>query len=200
MAPKRPSKGVRQPTPDEDALWRHVVRDTQPLHRSAKSRHSALQSKTSPIKARSKGGTPAPRQALRTPHELKQSPTTVGLGLDKRSAQRLKRGRTSIEGRLDLHGMTMDQAHGALDQFIDRALRAGKRCVLVITGKGQRANSDDPEWGDADYRGPRGVLRDAVPKWLQIGARRNQILAIEPARPQHGGDGAYYVLLRRKRP
>ncbi len=140
-----------------------------------------------------------PRQPVRPQGTSPAIPSLVGLGLDKRSARRLKRGRTEIEGRLDLHGMTLDAAHGALDQFIDRSLRRGKRCVLVITGKGRRASLDGQGWGEGLDRDPRGVLREAAPNWLRVGAQGNQILAIEPARPQHGGDGAFYVLLRRKR-
>ncbi|HIF10450.1 MAG TPA: smr domain-containing protein [Sneathiellales bacterium] len=200
--------GGRYPSADEEALWHHVVRDTQPLRRG---RQSAAVIKPSAVKPHPHGKSDGTvRHLPQTPHVASATlPASAGLGLDKHRAQRLKRGRTAIEGRLDLHGLTLDQAHGALDQFVERAVRSGKRCVLVITGKGRRANlydlgSDDrgPDnrgWGDEAYREPRGVLREAVPKWLQVGAQRNQILAIEPARPQHGGDGAFYVLLRRKR-
>jgi len=90
-----------------------------------------------------------------------------------------------IEARLDLHGMTQDEAHRALDRFIPAMREDGRRAVLIITGKGTREGG--------------GVLRQAVPRWLDEARLRPHVLAIEEARPQHGGAGALYVLLRRKR-
>jgi DNA-nicking Smr family endonuclease len=106
-------------------------------------------------------------------------------GLDRRSATRLRRGEMAIAARLDLHGMTQAEAHRALARFIERAHDEGKRTVLVITGKGTASGE--------------GVLHRAVPRWLAEPHCRAMVLAAEPARPQHGGGGALYVLLRRKR-
>jgi DNA-nicking Smr family endonuclease len=102
------------------------------------------------------------------------------LDLDRRSAQRLKRGQMTIEARLDLHGLTQDEAHRALDRFIARAVSAKQRNLLVITGKS-------------------GVLHGAVPLWLAQGDNRARILALARAHVAHGGAGALYVLLRRQR-
>jgi DNA-nicking Smr family endonuclease len=101
-------------------------------------------------------------------------------GLDRRSAERLRRGQRAIEARLDLHGMTQDEAHRALDAFIARAQHGALRCVLVITGKS-------------------GVLRAAVPRWLNEAPNRGRLLAVAPAQPRDGGVGALYLLLRRRR-
>ena len=106
-------------------------------------------------------------------------------GIDRANAERLKRGLHRIEARLDLHGMTQAEAHGALSGFISVSRAAGRRCVLVITGRGLGQN------------GP-GVLKSSVPRWLEEPALRRQILAIAPAQPQHGGPGATYLLLRRR--
>jgi DNA-nicking Smr family endonuclease len=106
-------------------------------------------------------------------------------GLDRRSAEKLRRGELRLEARLDLHGMTQDEAHRALAGFLVRAQEAGKRCVLVITGKG------------SGERG--GVLRAAVPRWLGEAPHRGRVLATAPAQPRDGGAGALYVLLRRRR-
>ncbi|HZS83098.1 MAG TPA: Smr/MutS family protein [Stellaceae bacterium] len=114
-------------------------------------------------------------------------------GLDKASAERLKRGRYPIEARLDLHGMTQDEAHRALIAFIAEAAAAGLRCVLVITGKGLR------RLGEAEAAGDSGILRQSVPRWLNEAPSRARILAFSAARPQHGGGGALYILLRRQR-
>jgi DNA-nicking Smr family endonuclease len=105
-------------------------------------------------------------------------------GIDRRSAERLKRGRLPIEGRLDLHGLTQAAAHERLDEFLARAEAAGKRCVLVITGKGLASG---------------GVLRDQVPRWLNLPHNRARVLAFDYAQGQHGGSGAIYVLLKRRR-
>ena len=111
----------------------------------------------------------------------------VAPGVDRRSAERLRRGERQIEARLDLHGMTQDEAHRALNAFLDRAEHAGWRCVLVITGKGRPGTS------------AAGVLRAAVPRWLNEAPNRARLLAIAAAQPKDGGAGAMYLLLRRKR-
>jgi DNA-nicking Smr family endonuclease len=101
-------------------------------------------------------------------------------GIDRANAERLKRGKHAIEGRLDLHGMIQDEAHRALAGFIRAARADGKRCVLVITGRS-------------------GVLRAAVPRWLDEPELRQHLLALATAQPRDGGAGALYVMLRRTR-
>ena len=103
-------------------------------------------------------------------------------GIDRANAERLKRGRHKIEARLDLHGMTQDEAHRVLLGFIRAARAAGKRCVLVITGRGRLGG---------------GVLKAAVPRWLDEAEFRPHLLAVASARPRDGGGGALYVMLRR---
>jgi len=103
-------------------------------------------------------------------------------GIDRANAERLKRGRHRIEARLDLHGLTQDEAHRALLAFIRGARGAGQRCVLVITGRGSVGG---------------GVLKAAVPRWFEEVEFRPHLLAISPAQPHDGGAGALYVMLRR---
>ena len=91
-----------------------------------------------------------------------------------------------IEETIDLHGLTQRQAMRALGDFLAAAQEAGRRCVLVITGKG-------------DTKDEGGVLRAMLPQWLNEPANRARILAFEVAQPKHGGAGALYVLLKRKR-
>jgi len=106
----------------------------------------------------------------------------VFTGIDRRTAERLRRGRYPVEARLDLHGMTQDEAHRTLGGFIAGAREQGRRCVLIITGHGRTSG---------------GILKAATPRWLAEPASRAHVLTIAPARPQHGGAGALYVLLRR---
>jgi DNA-nicking Smr family endonuclease len=109
-------------------------------------------------------------------------PATAFAGVDRRTADRVRRGRYPVEAGLDLHGMTQAEAHRALSGFLVDARDEGRRCVLVITGHGRISG---------------GVLKTAVPRWLAEPDFRAHVLAIAPARPQHGGAGALYVLLRR---
>ncbi|MBL6599517.1 MAG: Smr/MutS family protein [Alphaproteobacteria bacterium] len=120
-------------------------------------------------------------------------------GLDKRTAQRLQRGKTEIDGRIDLHGMTQAEARSALTGFVTNGHRHDRRCLLVITGKGRRpGDREDRPWGD-DGRSEPGVLRRMVPRWLKEAPLADRVLAYSPAQPKHGGSGALYVLLKRRR-
>jgi len=133
--------------------------------------------------------TPAERQppaSLPSPNPAPAPPLPLDrfAGIDRANAERLKRGKHKVEAWLDLHGMTQDEAHRALAAFIRGARAAGKRCVLVITGRGNIG---------------RGVLKSAVPRWLEEPEFRPHLLAIATAQPRDGGNGALYVMLRRTR-
>lgn len=108
-------------------------------------------------------------------------------GIDKRTMDRLRRGKIPIEAVLDLHGMRQDEAHRRLVTFILSCWMNGTRMLLVITGKGTRSAE------------PGGVLRKQVPRWLHDAPLGEKVLTIQPAQPKDGGSGAFYVLLRRKR-
>ena len=109
-------------------------------------------------------------------------------GLDKRTFQKLLRGKLRIERTLDLHGYTAEEAKHQLNNFIHECYSRGSRCTLIITGKGVRGNL-----------GVFGVLKRSVPEWLNSQHLRPMILAFIHARQDHGGTGALYVLLKRKR-
>ena len=106
-------------------------------------------------------------------------------GLDRRTQTRMRRGQIDIEARIDLHGMTQEQAHRALNAFLKGSRDADRRAVLVITGKGRGSGE--------------GVLRDAVPRWLNEASSRQMIRAFSHAAPRDGGEGALYVLLKRRK-
>ncbi len=105
-------------------------------------------------------------------------------GLDKNTARRFERGELAIDSAIDLHGLTQARAHEQLDIFVGNAVKAGARVLLIVTGKGRLGE---------------GVLRRQVPEWLKLGPHASRILRLAPARIQHGGEGAYYLLLRRAR-
>ena len=102
--------------------------------------------------------------------------------------QRVVRGKETIDGRLDLHGLTQSEAHAMLLRFLRSASARGARLVLVITGKGS---------GGGD--GQRGVLRRHVPQWLGLPEFRATVVGFEDAHIAHGGEGALYVRVRRPR-
>lgn len=113
-----------------------------------------------------------------------------GVGIDRANFDRLRAGEWGIDARLDLHGLTQEQALAALQRFITAQQKAGARCVLVITGKGSTRDSDD-------IFAQSGVLRKQFLPWLNRADLRPKILAVCTAQPRHGGAGAFYVLLKK---
>lgn len=137
---------------------------------------------------------PKPRRAS---HDLTPAlPAQINAApvqMDQKAFGKMKRGKIKPEGRIDLHGMTLDRAHPALSRFILSAHKSGKRLVLVITGKGKMRD----EGGPIPTR--HGVLRHQVPQWLGMPPLSAVVLQVTQAHISHGGGGAYYVYLRRQR-
>jgi len=159
------------------AIWAEAMRGVTPLRgRSPPPLPPAPQN----------AGTPPLRPSLSGAGEATPDKIERFAGIDRANAERLKRGLHPIEARLDLHGLTQAEAHRELTEFVEASYHSGRRCLLVITGRGL-----GPE-------GP-GVLKSAVPRWLAEVRTRRRILAISAAQPRHGGPGALYVLLRRQR-
>jgi DNA-nicking Smr family endonuclease len=128
---------------------------------------------------------PEPAQPARALPDLspERSP-----GLDRATAQTLRRGRLQPDGTIDLHGMTVAQAERALGRALARAQEAGWRSLLVVTGKGR-------ELEDGTMRG--GRIRAHFLTWINLAQNRVRVHAVRQAHPRHGGSGAYYLLLRR---
>lgn len=103
-------------------------------------------------------------------------------GVGKREMRQLSRGRYAVQGEIDLHGMTLDEAHENLREFVSYSANSGKTCVRVVHGKGLGSGQ----------RGP--VLKRGVNRWMR---RWQEVLAFVSTRQVHGGTGAVYVLLRR---
>jgi DNA-nicking Smr family endonuclease len=115
------------------------------------------------------------------------------LNMDRKAFTQMKRGKLRPEGKIDLHGMTLDRAQPALVRFILSAQASGKRLVLVITGKGRPVDRPGP------IPVPHGVLKHNVPHWLSVPPLAQAVLQVSPAHISHGGAGALYVYLRRGR-
>lgn len=192
--------GKRRLTEDELALWQVVAKSVTPLKRRRAKKPAASEegvaakaapaAKAPPGKQpkRPKGPAPVPAPTIAAPKPLPPLTPTPAPGampgIDKRQGERFRRGQMPIEGKIDLHGRTQAEAHDALQHFVERAFKAGKRQLLVITGKGMTQSKS-------------GILKTNVPRWLNEAPMRRLILAISQARPEHGGEGALYVLLKR---
>ena len=178
MGDERPKK---TPLSDDDrALWRRVTADAEPLPGRTAGKAAPDKPATAPA-----AKAPKPTAPARTAAAPPAIDPGARAGVDRRTAERLRRGKLPIEGRLDLHGMTQADAEPRLAAFLARAQHDGKRCVLVITGKGP---------GRAG-----GVLRRMLPVWLNQPANRARVVAFASAQIPHGGHGAVYVLLKRRR-
>ncbi|MGB8814842.1 MAG: Smr/MutS family protein [Paracoccaceae bacterium] len=124
---------------------------------------------------------------------LKDQLANAPLKMDAKNFARMSRGKLAPEARIDLHGMTVSEAHPELIRFILNAHSDGLRLVLVITGKGKQG----PDQGPIPTR--YGVLKHQVPHWLHMPPLGPAILQVTEAHLKHGGAGAYYVYLRRHR-
>ena len=189
----------RHLSPEERALWDRVADRATPLD---PKRPQAAPERPKPKKPQPR---PDPLPSFRVgqsadasrPHDLMPSVTDrlarAPVNMDHKSFGKMTRGKLKPEARLDLHGMTMVEAHPELVAFILGSHALGRRLVLVITGKGK----------DRDDGGPiptrHGVLRHQVPQWLALPPLNHAILQVTPAHLKHGGHGAYYVYLRRAR-
>lgn len=193
----------RQLSSEERALWDLVAQRTVPMHNRPvrneptpalkPSVRDPVQPEPAAIPSFRVGQKSSPHR----PHEIAvpvaDELSLAPLKMDKRAHGKLTKGRIEPEARIDLHGMTLSEAHPELIAFILSAHASGKRLVLVITGKGK----DRDEGGPIPTR--LGVLRHQVPQWLRLPPLMQAVLQIVPAHIRHGGHGAYYVYLRRGR-
>jgi DNA-nicking Smr family endonuclease len=182
-----PTRGKRNLSDEERALWDSVAKQTKPLRkkpRAAKAR-AALPDAETPVAVKPAASKPLPSAKIfRAPKP--EAPPLAPIGRRERS--QLSRGRKEIDARLDLHGMTQTGAHRALSGFLQRAHNDGLTFVLVITGKGKMGAESE-----------RGVLRRQVPQWLSQPEFRALVVGFEEAHIGHGGEGALYVRIRRSK-
>ena len=201
-------------TDEERALWRHVASGIKRLR--AKSRitdggvsgdgDAALPSMTTSSSADRveprRAGNAASLPAASARRSVPTAAPTMSPSLaefDPRKAKKLAKGRTGIEARLDLHGLRQDEAHTRLVHFLRDCHQRGLKHVLIITGKGR--DNDDPQTPFVDTldRPARGVIRRNLPRWLDEPELRTFVVGYTSASQRHGGDGAFYVELRRLR-
>ena len=185
----------------EEALWNRVAKSARPLQKPAPRTPRPLPAKPvvakltpdwdiPPFSIGSRADTAIGGHDIAPP--LSERLSGAPVKMDKKAFQKMKRGRTAPEARIDLHGMTVAAAEARLRAFLHGAHADGKRLVLVITGKGRR--SDDA--GPIPTR--IGVLRHELPLWLSRPPLSAIVLQVAEAHRTHGGSGAFYVYLRRR--
>ncbi|PZO85397.1 MAG: DNA mismatch repair protein MutS [Micavibrio aeruginosavorus] len=184
-------KGKRSLSAPDFRLWHAFTRDIEPLSDVTRAEMDAL------LKDLDGGALPPAPSApafetvsipLPDTRKVRQSAPQEPQ-LDARTEARLRRGKMPIEATLDLHGYNQEQAHVQLNRFVMDSYRLGRRCVLVITGKGSRSGGDVPA----------GVLKQKLPLWLSLPPLRDVTLKVFPAVQRDGGTGASYIYLKRQR-
>jgi DNA-nicking Smr family endonuclease len=183
----------RAPLPDFH-LWHQVAETVAPL-RLPRRRLLAPAEAPLPLPA----ATPPPRTKPKTPVIPMPAYRPAGLpgrspgtGIEPNLRKRLQRGTTQIDAVLDLHGMRQAEAHAALSRFVQARVARGDRTILVITGKGLKKLERD-----AATIVEAGVLRSMLPVWLSDPKLAPMIAGWDVAAQPHGGEGAWYVRLRR---
>ena len=138
-------------------------------------------------------GSKASEKKITQPPAFNTLPQKTSSNMDKKNFQRLLKGKMEIDATLDLHGMTADQAKVYLQNYLLHAHKVGHRMILVITGKGKHKGQDE-------FNRPKGgILRQSLRDWLMGPMLASKVLQVSQAQPKHGGAGAFYVYLRRKR-
>lgn len=183
---------------EERALWDHVVRSVTPLKLPAVPQDVApLVPDTPPVAPEPPAAAPPAKaaKAVRSKAPPAPPPAPPLASLEPKTRRRLTRG-AEVDARLDLHGLTQAAAHRRLRLFLIEAQALGHGLVLVITGKGDpdRLISTGPAFGEG-----RGVLKRAVPLWLAEPDLRMVVVGFEAAGRRHGGEGALYVRIRRRK-
>jgi len=187
MAQHKDSKGKLNP--DDDLRFADLLDNVKPLHEEHHNRADIHRPKIKPE--------PIPKETIKDEQRVLQESLEVSLevedlqpgdslsfcrpGIQKSIFKKLKKGQYSVGAELDLHGHTRPEAQVALAQFIKHSRENNIRCVRIIHGKGYGSNNQGPK------------IKPLVNKWLQ---QRNEILAFCSARPNDGGTGAAYVLLK----
>jgi len=193
----------RRLRPDEEELWRKATEKTDQIrfNKLVKSDNFVTPIKISNLEKPKVDFVPKTfsglvnKQLFHLDLAMSVSEQVAGrkISMDRKAYARLMRGKLRPEGKIDLHGMTLERAHPVLTSFILSAQSQGKRLVLVVTGKGKQRDDGGP----IPVR--IGVLRHQVPQWLNNPPLSLAILQVTQAHVRHGGGGAYYVYLKKVR-
>tara|TARA_R110002124_G_scaffold109676_12_gene262887 strand:+ start:24897 stop:25481 length:585 start_codon:yes stop_codon:yes gene_type:complete len=185
--------------PHDFHLWTTVAATVDPLRRKRLLKLGTgplpLPAEPEPAPVKQAGPKPQPpRQPFLPPYQAPApGAKTPEKSVDPAIRKKLGRGRLEIDGRIDLHDMTQSEARAALHRFVHAKVAQGARTILVITGKGVKSDDDYI----AAMTG-RGILRTMLPVWLNEPALAPLVSGWSIATRGHGGEGAWYVRLRRR--
>lgn len=171
---------ARRLNPEERALWAKVVASVRPLH--------PLPAEAAPLPALTSARSVQVR-ARQRPAPAAPAKPQPGITLDGSWDRRLRRGLVQPDMSVDLHGHSLATAYDLLDRRLEHAVEAGMRVLLLVTGK--------PPKGEPPVA--RGRIRAAVGDWLAASRHAGHIAAVRNAHPRHGGSGAIYIVLRRRK-
>jgi DNA-nicking Smr family endonuclease len=190
----------RRLSQEDRDLWERVKGSVMPLHRAQAIPAPAPKAAPAPAPSPVAGPAPLPRFRVGQAVDHRRSDDLLPglvedmartpLRMDAGTFGKMKKGKLRPEARIDLHGMTLAEAHPALVSFILGSRGKGRRFVLVITGKGRVSDDFAPMPARA------GRLRHDVPRWLALPPLAGAVLQVAPAHQRHGGEGALYVYLR----
>ena len=184
----------RRLSPDEQALWSALARTVRPIRpqpRIAASLPPAAVPVMPPAKPPKAGKSGLTRNTPPPPASPPAPPVrTPAAVLDTGWERRIRNGAIMPDISIDLHGHSLSAAHVRLNQAIGSALAQDLRVLLIVTGK-------PPKGAGGVSR--RGAIRGEIGHWLETSAYADRIASVRVAHPRHGGDGAIYLILRRRK-
>lgn len=180
----------------EQNLWERFVAGIRPLKKSDNKATPQPQKEKQTTPHNTTVSTPNLPLQKQTAAQPPSQPTENTL--DRRTLDKLKKGKMAIEATIDLHDKTQDQAYTVLVGFVTRAFQSQKRCVLVITGKGKNTKADD--FFFTSKQDGVGILKSRLPEWVSQPPLNEMVLKHVTAHRNHGGEGAFYLYLKRHRP
>lgn len=170
---------------EDEKIWRQFAAEVRPLEKR-KAAAFSLTVRTNRGAVTKDGVSESPDGEFRRPRGQDTA------SLDGNTARRLAKGKIEPDRRLDLHGQTLDQAWRALESELASCTARGARLLLVITGRGGKKL--------ASVRDPRpGEIRRAFPGWVRSSQHAERIVTVQQAHRTHGGEGAFYVYLKKRR-
>jgi len=189
--------------PDEADLWHRLAGSVDKVKNKPRvTPHAESGAPKSPPRIvaeapKAPAGAPPPPKTSSPPAPPRRAAPLAEF--DRRAARQVASGKITIDARLDLHGVRRRDAHAQLHAFLRASQEQGCKTVLVITGKGDEVSVHRDHLADALGEPQRGVLRRLVPQWLAEPEMRSVALSYTTAGVRHGGGGALYVQLRRRR-
>lgn len=193
---RAPGRGPgRRLTTEEKAVWALVARTVKPLDPKRKKEPQPVEAPIVEVAA----PLPKPKKVRgRVPPPLPPKPAApkpgaeVPVNLDGSWEKRISKGTLVPDFSLDLHGSNLDQAYLRLMHGLVQAKAMGARVVLIVTGKSRPVDA-------ADRGSARGAIRAKIADWLAVSEHASDIVAIRGAHRRHGGQGAIYVVLKKRR-